>query len=133
MKNFHLFKIRRVICRSLTPADTAGVRLLQWKERCGFTVLYAVLVSSLLLAIGASIYNISLKDIILTGSAGDSQRAIYAADAAVECAFYWDFFEVNGVQASAFLPPPTTTDITCAGVLHTITNDADTDGSSCQF
>ena len=66
----------------------------------GFTVLYAVLISSLLLSIGASIYNLSIKDIILTGSVGESQRAIYAADSAVECAFFWDLNITSGEDSS---------------------------------
>ena len=51
------------------------------KSTTGFTILYSVLVAALLLSIGLSIYNISIKQFILTSSAIDSQIAIYAADA----------------------------------------------------
>ncbi len=61
-----------------------------YKNRKGFTVLYAVLVSSLLLSIGASIFNISLKQILLTSTASESQTAIYAADSGLECAYYYE-------------------------------------------
>jgi hypothetical protein len=57
----------------------------------GFTVLYSVLTASLLLAIALAVYNISAKELILSSTARDSQFAFYAADAALECAIYWDF------------------------------------------
>src|SRR3989338_8838265 len=46
-------------------------------ERRGFTILYAALVSSLLLSISLGIYNISIKQYVLSSSAIDSQLAIY--------------------------------------------------------
>lgn len=57
----------------------------------GFTILFAVLVSSLVLALGIGIANITLKEIILSGTGRDSQFAFYAADTGTECALYWDF------------------------------------------
>jgi hypothetical protein len=60
----------------------------KFKEK-GFTLLFAVLVSTLVLAIGASIISIALKQVILSGSARDSQFAFYAANTGVECALYW--------------------------------------------
>src|SRR3989344_3375071 len=56
----------------------------------GFTILFAVLTASLLLAIGISIFNVTYKELLLSSSARDSQSAIYAADTGVECALYWD-------------------------------------------
>ncbi|TSC67309.1 MAG: hypothetical protein G01um101472_460 [Parcubacteria group bacterium Gr01-1014_72] len=56
----------------------------------GFTVLFAVLMSSLLLAIGISIFNISMKERVLASASKESQNAFYAADSGVECALYWD-------------------------------------------
>lgn len=56
----------------------------------GFTLFYSVLVSSLLLAIGLAILNITLKEFTLSSGARDSETAFYAADSALECALYWD-------------------------------------------
>ncbi|OHA17091.1 MAG: hypothetical protein A3G52_03910 [Candidatus Taylorbacteria bacterium RIFCSPLOWO2_12_FULL_43_20] len=67
-------------------------------ERRGFTILYAALVSSLLLSISLGIYNISIKQYVLSSSAIDSQLAIYTADGAIECAIYWD--AIKGVFES---------------------------------
>lgn len=56
----------------------------------GFTLLVAVLVSGILLALGVAIFNIVSKEVVLTSSGRESQFAFYAADSGVECALYWD-------------------------------------------
>lgn len=60
------------------------------KEGSGFALLFAVLASSLLISIGISIFNISLKELQIATSEQASQSAYYAADSAEECALYWD-------------------------------------------
>lgn len=59
-------------------------------SRRGFTVLFAVLVSTIVLAIGASIANKAMRQSIFTTSARDSHKAFYSANSALECALYWD-------------------------------------------
>jgi len=54
----------------------------------GYTLLFAVLVAALVLAIGISILNISKKEFILATSSRDSSQAFYSADAAIECGVY---------------------------------------------
>ncbi len=56
----------------------------------GYTLLFAVLVSSLVLVVGVSILTISKKEYQLSASARDSTLAIYAADGALECFAYAD-------------------------------------------
>lgn len=56
----------------------------------GFTLLIAVLVSSIFLSLASTIATITFKQIILSSIGKDSQRAFYAADAGMECALYWD-------------------------------------------
>ena len=65
----------------------------------GFTILYAVLIASLLLSIGVGIYNISIKDLLLSSSASASQIAVFASDSGLECALFWDLR--GGVGASS--------------------------------
>src|ERR1700733_8237439 len=62
----------------------------------GFTLLFAVLVSSLILAIGLSVANLTIKEIQLSGTGRASQFAFYAADTGSECALYWDIKGDNG-------------------------------------
>ena len=56
----------------------------------GFTLLLAALVSSIVLALGVSIFEISQKQVTLSSLGRDSQFAFYAADTGAECALYWD-------------------------------------------
>ncbi len=61
-----------------------------YKGNNGYTLLFAVLVSSLVLAVGISILTISKKEFLLITSARDSSVAFYAADGGLECAVYSD-------------------------------------------
>ncbi len=56
----------------------------------GFTIFFAVLVSSLALAVGLVIYDVTVRQLALATSSLQSQYAIYAADTGAECALYWD-------------------------------------------
>jgi Tfp pilus assembly protein PilX len=55
----------------------------------GYTLLFAVLVSSVVLAIGISILTISKKEFLLSASARESTTAFYAADSGLECAIHY--------------------------------------------
>ena len=59
----------------------------------GFAMLFSVLISSLLVVIGLSIFNITLKELTISTSARESQIAFYAANSGMECALYWDLKE----------------------------------------
>jgi hypothetical protein len=61
----------------------------------GFTIFFAVLVGSLALSIGLSIYELLIRELELSQVATQSQFAIYAADAGAECALYWDTLCTN--------------------------------------
>ena len=73
--------------------------------RRGFTLLFSVLISTIVLAIGAAIFNITIKQLKLSAVGRESQFAFYAADTGAECAIYWDL-KNNGASLSAFLPNP---------------------------
>lgn len=49
-----------------------------------------MLVGSLALAVGLAIYDLTVRELQLSGAATQSQYAIYAADTGAECALYWD-------------------------------------------
>ncbi len=95
-------------------------KFLHTKEK-GFTLLFAVLVSTLVVSIGASIISIALRQTILSGTSRESQYAFYAANTVLECAYYWDvtnplIFQ-TGEAGIAWVEPEDTVadDITCAG------------------
>ncbi len=82
-----------------------GINLIMRKKiqqkNKAFTLLFAVLVSSLVLAVGASVITVALKQLRLSGSARDSQYAFYAANTGIECAIFWDLNDVDGLAVFA--------------------------------
>jgi hypothetical protein len=80
----------------------------------GFVVLFAVVLSSILLAITIGIANVSVREIQFSTEAKDTNSAFFAADAGAECAFYNDKATVNSFPETG---GPST--ITCLG--NTIT------------
>ncbi len=60
------------------------------KDEKGYTLLFAVLIASLTLAVGISILNISRKEFLIATSTRDSALALYAADGGLECAIFSD-------------------------------------------
>lgn len=63
---------------------------MSYKNKRGFALLFSILISGLLITIGISIFNISIKELMISASIRDSQIAYYAADSATECFSYWD-------------------------------------------
>lgn len=92
------------------------------QEQRGFTLLLASLVVAIILAVGASIFAIAQKELILSSIGRDSQFAFYAADTAAECALYWD------VRYDYFDPvPPGGVTPTCGGELLNATGHPGTE------
>lgn len=85
------------------------------RSNSGFTLFIALIVSSLLLAIGFSLSTIILKQLIFANSGKESQLAFYAADSGAECALYWDRKNVDGLTDfnGAFTASSTFDDIFC--------------------
>jgi hypothetical protein len=67
------------------------------KYNAGFTLFVALVVSSMLLAVGFSLSNIIFKQLIFSNSGKESQLAFYAADSGAECALYWDRKDSSGL------------------------------------
>lgn len=65
-------------------------------QQKGFTVLIAILVAAIVLAIGLSILGVVLKQLSLAGIARESEMAFHASNAGVECARYYDISETGG-------------------------------------
>ncbi len=94
----------------------------------GYALLFSIVVSSALITLGLSLFNLSLKEIIISTSEKESQNAYYAGYSAFECARYWN--SRTKVDGTAYFPPyylspdpvtgwdyqSTTTNITCNGM-----------------
>jgi Tfp pilus assembly protein PilX len=74
----------------------------------GYTLLFAMIVASIVLAIGVSLLTISRKEFDLSSSATQSSNAFYAADSGIGCAEYWN--DNNEFDMSAGSP----SDIYCS-------------------
>ncbi len=85
--------------------------MMRSNPRQGFTLFIAVITVSIVLAIGISILNIMLKELTLSSTVRESRIAFYAADAAMECAQYWDQSSVGG----KFNPTASAGTISCMG------------------
>lgn len=99
----------------------------------GFTLLISVVLASVVLAIGLALLDIAYKQVILSSSARNSQYAFYAADAALECALYYD----QQLGHFAFDPPPvagTLPSISCQGQTGiSVTQTGDTSTTTATF
>lgn len=68
----------------------------------GFTLLIAVILSSVALSLGIALLDIAFKQVVLASAARQSQNAFYRADTAMECALYFDQVEdAFGYSAAA--------------------------------
>ena len=86
--------------------------------RRGYTLLFSVIVSVLILSVAAFILSISRKQFILSSAARDSTYAFYAADSGMECAVenrtnYPDLLSTTSIYAAATGGPAIT--ISCGG------------------
>lgn len=66
----------------------------------GYTLLFAIIVSSLVLAVAVFIVSLTRKQFVLSTAARDSNVAIYAADSGIECVeeYYqeqWNYFSTS--------------------------------------
>lgn len=76
-----------------------------WICKRGFTLLFAVLVGSLLFSIGIAIANIAIREVVLSAAGKQSEIAFYAADSGAECALYWDIQEKKFPAAAGGVLP----------------------------
>jgi len=60
------------------------------KKNRGFVILFAVMLSSILLAIGLGVSNIAFREVKFGTSAKDANDAFFAADTGAECALFYD-------------------------------------------
>ncbi|MDO8482854.1 MAG: pilus assembly PilX N-terminal domain-containing protein [bacterium] len=74
--------------------------LIRDSSQKGFALLFAILASSVLLSIGAAIWNIAFREVLLSSFGRESQTAFYVADSAIECAFYHDFIGTDVFSTS---------------------------------
>ncbi len=103
-----ILQIKNYINKGLAPYEAGGFR-------SGFVILFAVVLSAMLLSITLGITNITLNEIKFATSARDTNDAFLAADTGIECALMND----KGA-ASKFPLPGAAQSISCAAVTPTM-------------
>jgi hypothetical protein len=105
----------------MTEQQTKG------KKEGGYILLITVLLISIFLAIGLSVFTIGIKELILASFIRESRKAFAVADRAVECTLYWDrAYPANGFAYTIF---PTSTDyisIESGSPMNKLINGVDT-------
>ena len=109
-KIFSLFPHTSYVPR---PTASAGLGILHTSPRRGFTVLFAVLVGSLLFSLGLAIAELSIKEIVLSAAGKQSETAFFGADTGIECALYFDRRVANTFPDSSDTIPSGNKKITC--------------------
>lgn len=60
------------------------------KDSRGFTILYAILIMTIVLTIGLSLLEVLIQQVSLSGVGRESALSFYVADSGMECGFFWD-------------------------------------------
>jgi hypothetical protein len=79
------------------------------KNPKGYTLLFTILISGVILAIALGVSRIAATEVILSSISSDGAKAFFASDTGLECALYHD------LDANVFLDPQNNTAFDCAG------------------
>ena len=66
-----------------------------YKKNKGFTLLMAIVTTSMLLVVSFFVVNVALKQLVISISNKESQYAFYNSESGLECATYWDLLETG--------------------------------------
>jgi len=76
----------------------------------GITLLLTIIISFIVIALGLSISQITVRELDISATVRESMKATYAADSGIECAAYW------ALQGDVYFPESgTSEDIECGG------------------
>lgn len=81
----------------------------------GFTLLLAVLVTSIVLGVSVGFSIFVLRELRISAMGRESQKAFFAADSGAECVLYWDLKKIPSAFSTT-----TTSIINCAGSNYTV-------------
>ena len=99
--------------------------LAKHKKERGFIALIAMIVVSTVLALSIGILDITLRDLIISNIERESLKALYAANAGIDCALHYDVVKADTDVSGNFASPlfadskqpgnSVPNDITCVG------------------
>ncbi len=94
------------------------------KRNSAFVMLFAVVVSGIILTITLGVTDIALKELSFDTSAKSTNDAFFAADAGVECALFYEL--IGEGDSSAFGQPSAGLNTSCAGTDVDLNNGSST-------
>src|SRR3989338_4242870 len=94
------------------------------KLKHGFALLLSIFVINVVLLVSLGVSGVVINEFKLSGVGRESQIAFYAADAGIECFFYWEI-KHPGLADSAFGRYDALSTISCAGNSFIIPADSD--------
>lgn len=94
------------------------------EKQAGFALLVALLVVGVVISVGLSILDLSIKQVRLSSNAKESELAFHAANAGMECARYWRREDAALVESGQNISP------TCFGVTPDSSSVADITSSN---
>lgn len=71
----------------------------QIKQQSGFALLMAIIVVGVVVSVGLTILDLTIKQLSLSTNSKDSETSLHAANAGLECAQYWRFKEANALES----------------------------------
>lgn len=74
-------------------------------SQSGFALLMSLIVVGVLVSIGLSVLELSIKQVQLSTNARDSEIAFHAANAGMECSRYWRREEADAMEIGAPITP----------------------------
>jgi len=106
-----------------------------FKNNRGFVMLFAVVLSSIILAVTLGVANVTLKELNFTTSARATNDAFFAADTGAECALYYDIVGTSGPTGlvNPFGVPSTDVNTFCGGTAVDLNNGSGTQASPWTF
>ena len=70
--------------------------MINQRNKKGFVLLFAVLLVSIVLTVTLVLLDITLRQLVLSATNRDSQKAYYAAYSGIDCVIYWDRDATDG-------------------------------------
>lgn len=86
-------------------------------EQKGFVLLFTIVVTAIIFFIGAGIYSLSFKELMVSSISKESQKSIFAADSAAECALW---ASTNNALGTSFICMGNTTELGVGGESFTV-------------
>ncbi len=71
----------------------------QIKQQSGFALLMAIIVVGVVVSVGLTILDLTIKQLSLSTNSKDSEVSLHAANAGLECAQYWRFKEAIKLES----------------------------------